>query len=332
MVDIGEIIKKQIDKLVTEKQSISNEVTECVTIMLQQIANAIQNRQIASTAHESIDVDYPNGQVRNENVIIEHYVINVPQEVKRKIFLLKQINLDVYVFNTKRSYAVYCSKNNWRPNAEAYPNGIINMSTIVVQGRLMVSFLLRWLNHEIGHIHQWNQEGYKDYKHLYNLALQYLNAEEGSALRHIAYLLYFFSKMETEAQMHELYQELMNVPKQKPNVIQDRDDMIAKSLESLKTMDQEELNTTLLDYFGVTVQQFFAYINKRIRIFNQKIRRVYGLVTNLQEGKLFKTHPCQVRIPKGETLESMIEKELLKNEMYDFKLNREFYGDKSAEN
>lgn len=329
---MDEIIQEQIDKLVTEKQSISNEVTECVTIMLRQIANAIQNRQIASTTCEPIAVDYPDGQVCNETVIIEHYAINVPQEVKRKIFLLKQINLDVYVFKTKRSYAVYCSKNNWRPNAESFPNGIINMSTIVVQGRLMVSFLLRWLNHEIGHVHQWNQEGYKDYKHLYNLALQHLNAEEGSALRHIAYLLYFFSKVETEAQMHELYQELTNMPKQKPNVIQDRDDMIAKSLEPLKTMDQEELNMTLLDYFGITAQQFFAYINKRIKIFNQKTRRVYGLVANLQEDKLFKSYPCQIRVPEGETLETMIEKELLKNEMYDFTLNRDFYEDQSAEN
>lgn len=298
----NEIIHESIKKLINEKLSIASSVTQATDMAFEYVLTSID--QMEYNTEETMMVAYftNDGEIEQQEIEFREYSFLIPKEIQNIFPSLQKIILHLGVFPTKESYFSYKRRRTqkWMEGGSSeFGDGEISITIPSIGGQILWSMFKRLLAHEMGHFHQYTVGGNKNYKNLYTIALPYLNSKN-IVQQNIARLLYFFSPIETEAQVHELYEDLKAtyIGSQERlkdcSPIDERDRILKYCLSPLKVMDQQQLNDILLTTYHISAYQFFVYMEKRIQIFNKKIRRVYWLFSNEREDRNMELAPNNV--------------------------------------
>lgn len=164
-------------------------------------------------------------------------------------------------------------------------NKELSIISFALNGVINENYLHNILAHECKHIfHESLYSLSKIVGNLYQKSLSIMEDPNADMkypkmIKQLAYLIYYFDKVEIDANMESLYKELMhfgNGEKENPQT------NVLATFEASKVIYDEIYQSRfnkifcqiVQDIFGLTLKQILHYIQKRIYYFNAKIKRV----------------------------------------------------------
>lgn len=272
---LHEIIIESIENLLNEKYSISDDVVA----MTRHYCGVINKMLNLGNFQESIK------RVIGYNVGDDRYVVSInckvlsidcDYKVSDAFNGLNKIILKIYEFPNRGDLQTYYE--DCEIGGESIiGRGVISINAFSINGKINIPSIKVTLQHEIEHIMQ-HSLGQTNDKYI-NTANSNLNSPRKSCQHIIARLMYFFSDMEIDAKMHELYFDIRKKQISNPSflrkcvAIKEKNAYLELLNELLNNYGDEDIEKVLLPY-KLSKKNFLYYINQQIHRFEKKTWRV----------------------------------------------------------
>lgn len=277
---IKEVIREELEKLLVERLSVSEEVTQATNLLMKEIVTVIDTQEPCKV--EANGTGWYDEKQEWHNGVTVSYHFRPSEEVQRLVGEIRYIDMSVYYFANKQAYAqqYHMIQNTARysPTLQA-----IEMFFPAVGHRIVTDVCKKNLMHELEHKFQSEKVGGEITNDVYRKACG-LTDSNNALIKSMAWLLYFFHPRELDAKLHEMYYYLCSKRslcsyEEMKNFLpyQEMIFCLKNYLEPLKTVNQTEVNAVLQDVFGVRkdAKWLFRYIEHQRQYFVNKLRKIY---------------------------------------------------------
>lgn len=274
-----------IKRILTERLSVSDNVVEAADHIKEQLLNGYSTAKVLGKKK----VSAPNGENGIPTIItFKRLQIKADGYVRQRIVDANDIICKFIEFENEQAYDALSS--------QVIDYGGINRQTLaltvnipVIDGIVQEKLLGEILMHEFEHLYQIGIGKKNMYSRLTRIASQHFQFKDWYE-RRIAYVLYFFGVSEMDANINELYRELMNEGPnfkeglKKCNTYQEYNNVL-NSYNKIIALEPMYLQMYLLSY-NIDNERFISYVTKQRKYFENRIRKVYARCKDDYEAKM----------------------------------------------
>lgn len=276
---ISIILKEVINDLINEEYSINNKLEMAVEKATIEIINKYKNNEIIDEKTLSVICGY-------DNVVYRIPVVTLACDVD--VENLKKIHCMVNVYKVKNEDIIdkIYSELACGGNFNKY-NGNVEITIYSVDDGINLQWLRNIMYHECEHAFQFEISG--EILEPTNSYIKAKNIVKGTDVHHnsntyneIAWLVYYYNKLEMDANVNSLYGEMMtdnSIEYENTNFYVENVDIANTFNEIIDNIDEEETQNVIA-YFGFTPNKFVKYIVNQKKYLVDKVKRVLWLVRN----------------------------------------------------
>lgn len=202
---------------------------------------------------------------------------------------LHSIIVNVVNFDNPREFSKYQMNFDFGGETTSkYEN--ITLIVFSFNGTIDEKYLNSTLFHEMHHIYQnYVQSKSKVITSLYNKALHILSNKSNISkpIIDLSQIIYAFNRLEIDANMQSLYQEL-KTDKRPSEVLMSYDDAIKRWNELKELKSNIVWKKTIKNIYNIDFKVLIKYIDKNIRYYNEKKNRVFK---RLKKEKILESNP-----------------------------------------
>lgn len=276
---LHEIIVENVEKLLNEKYSISDDVVAMTTHYWGVINKMINLGEFQNSAKLVIGINGDNGDDRFVTRISYKILsIDVDYKSNEAFNSLNRIIIKIYDFPSRDVLQMYYEDCEIGGTSGVY-NGIITVNGFSINGKINLPSVKITLQHEFEHLLQIGYGKNVNNNERLKIANNNLSLNKESCGYIIARLFYFFSQEEIDAKMHELYFDIRKqqisspVYLKKCFAIKEKGKYLELLNKLLVEFSDDAINYELSKY-KENKNSFLKYIDKQIRYFDRKTWRV----------------------------------------------------------
>lgn len=257
-------------ELIFEELSVSNEVTQ----ETERVYNIIKE-EIDNMDYNSDYKVYGFGYTSSIKTILQK---KINKEIEPVFNILSQIEVTVSYFINVDDYRKYYDRFDFG-GTFYLKDKLLTMNIFAINGVVNEKFFKSILSHEIHHVYQERLISLSTkVRELYQKALYIIGNESGfkNSIHQLANLIYFFDKVEIEANMESLYNELKatqgNVSKVNTLITFNNQRDLYNSYKDY--FFDEEFQTYVAEVFGISFKKIMNYLQRMIDYFEVKRNKV----------------------------------------------------------
>jgi len=275
---LHEIIIEEVEKLLTEKNSVNYDVLNMAKHYTGIIFKKLNQNDITNMTKRVISTHAENGDVYVANINCKVIQIDVDYRSCEAYNDLNRIIVKIYDFADRDTMQEHYEDCEIGGTSKVY-NGIITVNAYSINGKPNLPSIKITLQHELEHFLQC---GYGlDITN--NKRLQTANANLSNNMNNssniIARLYYFFSQNEIDAKMHELYFDIRKQQITSPTqlkkcfAIKEKNKYLELLNKLINDFTDEEINNELSKY-GENKKSFLGYMERQMYYFDRKSWKV----------------------------------------------------------
>lgn len=271
--DIKRILREVIEDFINEEMSVNNDLEFGVENAVSEIIEKYRNTDIIDEKQVSL-------KYGNENMI---YIIPIETlfcEIKINNICKLPCEINIYEFQDEETFNKLYSAIEFESNFNKRTKRM-EINTYSIQKALNRLHLRNLIYHECEHSFQYfmsnetliPNDNYMKVKNIIQGKDQYHNTE---LYVKIAWILYYYDKLEIDANINSLYGELMtdkSITLDSTNFNQNNAEIIKEFNDIIQYLGDEELHD-VLKYFNFNERQFVKYITKQQKYIKEKTRKV----------------------------------------------------------
>lgn len=277
---IKEIIREELDKLLVERLSVSQEVVDATDLLMKEAINTV-NAQEPFKCELNRTGWYDENQEWHDGVTLT-YVFIPSERIQQLVGKIARVEMKIHYFRDAKSYQkqyqLVKMGARYSPSLQ-----VIQIWFPVVGRRIVMDHCKNVLMHELEHKFQSMKAGGSITNDVYQKATE-LTSSGNEVQKAIAWLLYFFHPRELDAKLHEMYYYLCSMKtlcgyedmvKLRP--YQEMEYCLENYLKPLLQMDQKEIANSLRDDFQLdkSPKWLFDYVERQRQYFVMKMRKIY---------------------------------------------------------
>ncbi|MCD8208356.1 MAG: hypothetical protein LUD72_10500 [Bacteroidales bacterium] len=268
-----------------------NNITESVELVTEMLSVSNDIIDIVNTICQDLEKTYIDFTGKNIEKGFNVRIGTIPYQLWSQQITIK---FYIYDFWTEDAFNKWVDKNREENNFD-HVNGVLNLTVIMLYGRVYKPKCEATMYHELEHVYQLyiNRENKPGYKRITDDAYAFANYQIWTAPtedeRKIGILMYYSNPREQDAFTHEYYAQSKNSLSDFICHTTDTDKMFRRYGEYTKwfdnSFDRPDFKKLLEPYrqYGYNPKNMKVYIDNGFNRFKNKINHVRALVANTTE-------------------------------------------------
>lgn len=278
---IKEVIREELDKLILETLSVSQEVVDATDLIIDEAIAELARRKPIKVEYN--DVGWFDANKEWQHGITYEYRFVPSEKVQEIVGGIRHVEMLVHTFPTNQIFQAQSRYVRLGARCDCVGK-IIQLCFPIIGGNISLEDVRAMLSHELEHMYQSLKMGKDLSSNTYQLARYYM--DHGNDLeKPIAWLLYFFNPHELDAKLHEMFFYLCSEAtlcsyKQALQLrpYQEMVYCVNHYYKPLMNIDKKVITDYLRNRFKInkTADWFFKYIESQRQYFTMKMRKIYA--------------------------------------------------------